>query len=382
MMKLVLFLVLLIITLPLISESFSYYDADMINYNLENQNYDFQESKSGIIQFNESSNEQQVKRYLIFGKGSISEIGNFIQTSYSISSSNGFFSIVTIPESTLSIFQSKGFHMIEDFQLDFHSKYVSKNNVSQISTIGNIANSERVHNLYNVTGNDVTIAIIDTGVDFSNPDMQHALARDNENFPIMLDPDGQGLILTNATFAANIDQYGTIKNFTKSSLYNTTSDVYIKSRGGGVFLNIEQNGDGTSLLVYNSMFPMFGSSPLLNGTLNDDMRIGNDKHDYIESKSGIYHLGVMYQGSPSQPQVVPVLVVDSKESGYYDTIIPDMSTSWQDFTKNSTDEKIEFDFDFTDDTHHVIGDGNEFLIMTMIMMVNLIIVREPLVLEF
>ena len=90
-MKLVLFLVLLIITLPLISESFSYFDADMINYNLENQNYDFQESKSGIIQFNDLSNEQQVKRYLIFGKGSISEIGNFVQTPYSISSSNGFF---------------------------------------------------------------------------------------------------------------------------------------------------------------------------------------------------------------------------------------------------------------------------------------------------
>ena len=71
-------------------------------------------------------NEQQVKRYLIFGKGSISEIGNFAQTPYSISSSNGFFSIVTIPESTLSIFQSKGFHIIEDFQLDFHSKYISK----------------------------------------------------------------------------------------------------------------------------------------------------------------------------------------------------------------------------------------------------------------
>ena len=86
----------------------------------------FNESKSKIIQFNESSNEQQVKRYLIFGKGSISEIGNLIQTPYSISSSNGFFSIVTIPESTLSIFQSKGFHIIEDFQLDFHSKYISK----------------------------------------------------------------------------------------------------------------------------------------------------------------------------------------------------------------------------------------------------------------
>ncbi len=360
MMKLVLVLFLLILVPPLISESYSYFDGDMINHNFGNKNYDLIESK--IIKFNESSNEQQVKRYLIFGTGSISEISNFVNSSYSISSSNGFFSIITIPESTLSVFQSKGFHIIEDFQLDFHSKYISKNNISKTSTIGNIANSERVHDLYNVTGKDVTIAIIDTGVDFSNPDMQHALARNNDNLPIMLDPDGQGLILTNATFAANIDKYGTIKNFTKSSFHNTTSDIYVKPRDGGVFLNIEQNGDGTSLLVYNSMFPMFGSSPLLNGTLNDDMKIGNDKHDYIESKSGIYHLGVMYQGIPSQPQVVPVLVVDSKESGYYDTIIPDMSTSWQDFTKNSVDKKIDFDFDFTDDTHHVIGDGNEFLI--------------------
>ena len=98
-MKLVLFLILLIITLPLISESFSYFDADMINYNLENENYNLKESKSEIIQFNESSNEQQLKRYLIFGKGSMSEIGNLMETSHSISSSNGFFSIVTIPES-------------------------------------------------------------------------------------------------------------------------------------------------------------------------------------------------------------------------------------------------------------------------------------------
>ena len=160
MMKLVVLLVLLILIPPLISESFSYFDGDMISHNFENKDYDFNKSTSEIIKFHEFSNEQQVKRYLIFGKGSISEISTFIQTPYSISSPNGFFSIITIPESTLSIFQSKGFHIIEDFQLDFHSKYISKNNVSQISTIGNIANSERVHNLYNITGNDVTIAII------------------------------------------------------------------------------------------------------------------------------------------------------------------------------------------------------------------------------
>ena len=357
------FLVILFLLLPaMISESFSNLSGDMINHDLENNQYITENHKSKIIKFNESSNEQKTKRFLIFGTGSIAELGNFMPTTHSISSSNGFFSIITAPESTISIFQSKGFHVIEDFKLDFHSKYISKNNISKTSIIGNIANSERVHSLYNVTGKNVKIAIIDTGVDFSNPDMQHSLARDDQNIPIMLDPDGQGLILTNATFAANIDQYGTIKNFTQPGIYNTTSDVYVKPRNGGVFLNIKQTGDGTSLLVYNSLFPMFGSSPILNGTLTDDMKIGKNKHDYIESKSGVYHLGVMYQGSPSQPQVVPVLVVDPKTSGYYDTIIPDMSTSWQDFTKDSETDEIEFDFDFTDDVHHVIGDGNEFLV--------------------
>ena len=356
-----LFAIALLITIPIFaSESFSFLSGDMVDQNFLKHDSISSTHQSDIIKFNESSDEQQLKRYLIFGKGSSSELGT-IRTDYSISSSNGFFSIVIIPENTISIFQSKGFHVIEDFQLDFHSKYISKDNVSQTSTVGNIANSERVHSLYNVTGKDVKIAIIDTGVDFSNPDIQHSLARDNQNIPIMLDPDGQGLILTNATFAANIDQYGTIKNFTKSGKYNTTSDVYVKSRGG-VFLNIDQNGDGTSLLVYNSMFPMFGNTPLLNGTLSDDMKIGKDKHNYIESKSGVYHLGVMYQGTPRQPQVVPILVTDSKISGIYDTIIPDMSTSWQDFTNTSENGKPNFDFDFTDDVPRIIGDGNEFLV--------------------
>ena len=138
----------------------------MVNYNFENKNSDLTSTKSGIIHFNEFLNEQQMKRYLIFGKGSISEFGTLLENKNSISSSNGFFSIITAPESTISIFQSKGFHVIEDFKLDFHSKYISKNPVSKISTLGNIANSQQAYKFYNVTGNDVTIAIIDTGVDF------------------------------------------------------------------------------------------------------------------------------------------------------------------------------------------------------------------------
>ena len=61
-MKLVFALVFLILILPLISESFSYLDGDMINHNLEDKNYNFNKSKSLIVQFNEPSNEQQLKR--------------------------------------------------------------------------------------------------------------------------------------------------------------------------------------------------------------------------------------------------------------------------------------------------------------------------------
>ena len=190
MMKFLFVLAFLLIFPILISESFSYFDGDMINYEFENKNNYLTNTNSEIIQFNEFSNEQQMKRYIIFGKGT-TEFTNLINTQHSISSPNGFFSIVTAPESIMSFSESKGLTIIEDFQLDFHSKYISKDNVSKLFTIENIANSERVHTLYNVTGKDVTIAIIDTGVDFSNPDMQHSLARDSENIPIMLDPDGR-----------------------------------------------------------------------------------------------------------------------------------------------------------------------------------------------
>ena len=146
--------------------------------------------------------------------------------------------------------------------------------------------------------------------------------------PIMIDPDGQGIILTNSTFHANISEFDTIRNYTKILPENATSSVYLTR--DGVFLDIFQDGDETTLQVYNSLFPQFGNSVIFNGTLSTDMKIGNNHRDFIKSESGIYHLGVMYQGAlniSSKIQVVPVLVVDSKVSGVYDTIIPDLSLS-------------------------------------------------------
>ena len=365
MIRIALPVLLLLVLVPIIAnESFGYFGGDMIEKNLFSFDSDIMKIDSDIITVKDLDGVENLKRYIVFGHGSPNDISSLTNSiSNSVSTSNGFFSIVTMPENKITNLESAGLHVMEDLPLNFHSKYIEYDPHSKISEIGNLANSKDVHELYNVTGNNVAIAIVDTGVDFSNKDMQHAIARDKENIPIMLDADGQGIILTNATFAANIDQYGTMKNFTKSKIsgLNTTSSVYVKAKNDGVFLNLLQNGNGTSLLVYNSLYPMIGSSPLLNGTINDDMKIGKNMHDYIVSKSGVYRLGVMYQAALSQLQVVPVLVTDTEKAGVYDTIIPDMSTSWMDFIRDKNDEKVDYDFDFTDETPRKLGDGNEFL---------------------
>src|SRR3989337_1839263 len=54
-----------------------------------------------------------------------------------------------------------------------------------------IVKSEEAFNKYGYTGAGVNIAVVDTGVDFSNPDIMDSLARDQNKQPIMLDADGQ-----------------------------------------------------------------------------------------------------------------------------------------------------------------------------------------------
>ena len=304
--------------------------------------------------------ENNFKRYLIFGSNSLQN--NILKNNslYGIQSDHGFFYVSVLPETTASNLISQGYNVIEDSKLDFHQ---SDQIIPDVSRIGDITGSTIAKQKYNSTGNDIVIAIVDTGVDFSNPDIQHSLARDKFNHPIMLDPDGQGIILTNATFAANISKYDTIRNFTKPILDNVTSSVY--HTRNGVFLDISQGGKDTIIQVYNSLFPQFGTSPIFNGTLSNDMKIGFSPTDFIKSESGIYHLGVMYQGGLfGKIQVVPVLVVDSISSGVYDTIIPDLSTSWQDYIHDEIDsnKKLDYDFDFTDETPIVLGSGNEFLV--------------------
>ncbi|WP_299291395.1 S8 family serine peptidase [Nitrosopumilus sp.] len=339
------------------------------SYAIENevlQNFDNSNSiifDSGIVQVNENFfTENNVKRYLVFGTSNLDN--NLIKNNsiYQINSDNGFFYVTLLSEKNASNLISKGYYVVEDTQLDFHSTEQS----SDISRISQISKSDIAEKKYGYSGNGTTIAIVDTGVDFSNLDIQHSLARNEINHPIMFDPDGQGIILTNATFFAYIDENEIIRNYSKPIPSHMTSSAYVSREG--VFLDVSQGGKGSKIPIYNSFFPQLGSSIIFNGTLANDMKIGDNNRDYIKSKSGEYHLGVVYQGALSGPlariQVVPVLVVDSFQPGVYDTIIPDLSTSWEDYTRFDLKPgtQPDYDFDFTDEKPIVLGSGNEFLV--------------------
>jgi len=360
MPKVAIFFSIILLSIVL-TNSYAFTTGDMI----------FEESIPKQIEFNSDiieidSNffvENNFKRYLIFGTNS--QNSDFFKnySSYGIRSDSGFFYVTILSENSASSLISQGYNVIEDFQLDFHS---TDEDLIDASRIAQISRSDIAQKNYGVTGNGTTIAIIDTGVDFSNLDIQHSLARDDKNHPIMLDPDGQGIILTNATFFAFIDKNEIIRNYSKSVPSTFTSSVYVTKEG--VFLDVSQGGKGTEIPIYNSFFPQLGSSPIFNGTLSDDMKIGQDNRNYIKSKSGVYHLGVIYQGALQGPlariQVVPVLIVDSFVSGVYDTIIPDLSTSWEDYTRFDLEsgQKPNYDFDFTDEKPIVLGSGKEFLV--------------------
>ncbi|MDH3677958.1 MAG: S8 family serine peptidase [Nitrosopumilus sp.] len=341
------------------SNSYGFPSGDLVDNNLVQKNYDIFDS--GIVDISpDFFTKNNYKRYVIFGAGT-NDL-DFLKSNslYGIQSDRGFFHVAVLNDNLVSNLLARGYHVIEDFQLDFHSA-----EIPDASRIGEITGSNLAETKYNITGDGIKIAIVDTGVDFSNLDIKDSLARDEFNHPIMIDPDGQGIILTNATFFAYVDKDNIIRNYSKPIPEGITSGVYQTKEG--IFLDILQGGKGTQVPIYNSFFPQVGSSVIFNGTLNTDMKIGDNNRDYIKSQSGIYHLGIMYQGSFSgqvRIQLVPVLFVDSNVEGVYDTIIPDLSTSWEDYTRFSLEpgETPDYDFDFTDEKPIVLGSGNEFLI--------------------
>src|SRR5713226_3100873 len=290
-----------------------FYDVDVPHQNPEQKI-----EQSGLINLQPTVSENPVKRYIVFGSGSVSDITSRADNViYGVSSNHGSFVVGVFQQNEVSTLKLQGYNVIEDLPLEFDSM---KSDVSpiEVSRIDKILGSDKVIHKYGFTGYGIRIGIVDTGTDFSNPDMKDSVARDERNIPVMIDADGQGLVLTNATFVANINDKGIIQNYTKAISKNATSSVYVNSQG--VFLDISKGGKGTYIQVYNSLYPKGGNS-VLNGTVSDDYKIGRDQKHFIVSKSGVYHFGIIYesvmQGQFFRLQLVPVLVVDSITPGLY-----------------------------------------------------------------
>ena len=222
MLKLMPFLAVFFLLILFQQTSYGFIEGDEVS---TLSNFDIEGTPDAVL-IDLPRQENLEKRYLVYGSGSLNNAyANTKNIVYGVDSDKGFFSVGILTENEASKLKLKGYQVTEDFPLDFHSKYVSANAITKTSQFGNIANSERVHKLYNVTGSGVTVAVVDTGVDFSNPDIMESLARDDNNNPIMLDADGQGLVLTNSTFAANI-RYDKVYNFTKNDLLELDTTSY------------------------------------------------------------------------------------------------------------------------------------------------------------
>jgi hypothetical protein len=325
----------------------------------------------GAIDLGEMEYNGSPGRTLIYGSGNLAALGSrahVVGLGGSMESGQPLLGVV-VSQSPLP--SHPGFSYMADspLQFDFSEDVDNIGRLSGSSIIG----SDQVADRYGITGDGVTVAIVDTGTDFSNPDMMHSLARDENGVPIMLDADGQGIVLTKATYVAKIDGNGRVVDggyTVENPPENHTSWVYVNETGT-VLLNTSV-GD---IPTFNSLYPIFGP-PVVNATANVDWIIGHSPSDYIRSASGVYHFGVIYQTQQQFGTItfglVPVLVVDSKEAGVYDTIIPDMYSGWYFYAQNELARLandpddlehlfVEASYDFTDDVPIKLGSGNEFL---------------------
>ncbi|HMK32318.1 MAG TPA: hypothetical protein VK431_01700, partial [Nitrosopumilaceae archaeon] len=157
--ELTFFLIFTLIFSTVAKPAFSLYDIDLTNP-IQSSNF---VEKSGIITFLPELYENPVKRYVVFGSGSISDVRSVAHNLiYEISSQNGFFSVGVFSQNDILNLKLKGYTVIEDFPLEFDSLTQSNTNMvtHEGSRIGKILGSEDVYQKYNYTGRGITIGIV------------------------------------------------------------------------------------------------------------------------------------------------------------------------------------------------------------------------------
>lgn len=206
--------------------------------------------------------------------------------------------------------------------------------------VRDITGTNLANTTFHVNGSRVNVAVLDTGVDFAQPDMQSRVARDEAGNPLMFDADMQGLVLTNNI----VHRVGNTTTLQTAGQYK----VYTGCPSGPVSCTIAVN------------WPH-------NQTASTS----------IISQSGSYHFGIALQIIVDEKTggvffvYIPTLVTDPITAGVYDTVYFDLSTAYYNLSLDQIAAGISppppppppslQDFNFTDETAHHFGDGTELV---------------------
>lgn len=156
---------------------------------------------------------------------------------------------------------------------------------------------EDVWNDFNITGTNITIGVVDTGVDFGVSDLQDSAVILSDGYTANFDPTGMGIVLTSLSISPVVLAEGT-------------------------FLLLEDK----ELTVRLAEQDQFVSNLDLGVQLKDLEITGLTK----PSQSGSYKVGMMFQAGLQQglpSQVILFILSDSVTEGIYDTMYVDMDTS-------------------------------------------------------
>jgi hypothetical protein len=116
---------------------------------------------SDLINFQPSVYQNQIKRYIVFGSGSVSDIiSRANHVNYGANLNHGSFAIGFFDQNEVSNLKLNGYNVIEDLPLEFDS-LPSEHPVSEVSRIDQILGSDKVIQNYGYTGSSINIGIVD-----------------------------------------------------------------------------------------------------------------------------------------------------------------------------------------------------------------------------